>query len=93
MDRIKSKSHSQDLIKVFTNLKLDTVTNSKMLTVSSNVIFVNHTNEAIDLLIIDKGHESHWKLNFASEEGGLDHFAGVPIGLSKPRFSLKFNNH
>ena len=49
MDRIKSKAHAQDFIKVFTSLKLDTVTNSKMLTVSSNVIFVNHTNEAIDL--------------------------------------------
>lgn len=64
-----------------------------MLTVSSNIIFVNHTNERIDLKIVDKNHESVWKLNHVAEDLVIGHVAGVPIGLEKPRFSLRFSNN
>lgn len=48
MDRIKSKINIlKGDIQIFTSVKLDEVTNSKILTVSSPVMFHNMTNDTI----------------------------------------------
>lgn len=53
-DRIKSKLHQFKEIQIFTQIKLDEVTNSKVLTVSSAVMFINLTGETIMIALKDK---------------------------------------
>lgn len=45
MDRIKSKMFNVNDIQVFTTLRLDSLTNSKVLTIASPILFVNHTDK------------------------------------------------
>jgi hypothetical protein len=54
MDRIKTKLHTVNDIQVYSSLKLDPITNSKVLTIASPVIFSNHTDQSIILQISDK---------------------------------------
>lgn len=59
MDTIKHKINEQD---IFTQLKLDSITNSKLLVISSKVIFINNTNESIHLLFSDKSNKKEFLL-------------------------------
>lgn len=56
MDRIKSKIYDVDGYRVFTSLKLDTLTNSKVLTIASPVIFSNLCDIPITVQLTDKAN-------------------------------------
>lgn len=58
MDRIKSKLHTINDMQVYTSLRLDAVTNSKVLTIASPIIFTNNTDQVIILQISDKSNST-----------------------------------
>lgn len=92
MDRIKTKMYISEEIPIYTNLKLDNITNSKVLIVGSPVVFVNFTNQNVIITMSDKHNTSTVKLTKHSSERELTHLAPLPLAYINPRFSMRFES-
>ena len=68
---------------------MDELTNSKILVVSSPVMFLNMTNEVIVITLKDKTLSTQSVMPPQSENL-LDHQTPLPIGYVKATFSLRF---